>query len=256
MYFNSTYAPPATSPYTKSLDYEVFEKLEEEIIKYRVDGNVIVGGDLNAKTNIESDFVSDQLDDHSPVNDVPLYKFDKALDRQNRDKHQVDAYGQLLLNVCKNSQMRIVNGRTRGDRMGNFTRFPLSYRETPSTIDYMITDTEIFSNIKCFSVLPHLGLSDHECLSLSLKTGNFSVEISTDVNILKERPIKYASINEFLMKLNSPSIQEKINNFQCTYSTPMTSVEKMTDDLVDIINVSSTSTFSSKKNVKNKGKGR
>ena len=68
------------------MDYDIFEKLEEEIIKYRVNGNVIVGGDLNAKTNTESDFVSDHLDDHSPVNDVPLYKLDKASNRKNRDK--------------------------------------------------------------------------------------------------------------------------------------------------------------------------
>ena len=29
------------------------------------------GGAFNAKTNSESDFVSDQSDGHSPVNDIP-----------------------------------------------------------------------------------------------------------------------------------------------------------------------------------------
>ena len=220
-----------------------------------MDGNVIMGGDFNAKTNTKSDFVSDQSDDHSPVNDVPSYNFDKAIERQNRDKHLVDTYGQQLLNMCKNSQVRILNGRTRGDRMGKFTRLPLSLRETSSTIDYMIADTDILNNIKCFSILPHLGLSDHECLSLSLKTGTFTVE-TTEVTILKERPIKYASVDEFLMKLISPPIQEKLKKFQHTYSAPLDSVENMTDDLVDIINFSSTITSASKKKkVKKKGKG-
>ena len=37
-------------------------------------------------------------------------------------------------------------------------------------VDYMMADTETLKIIKFFSVIPHLGLSDHECLSLSLKT--------------------------------------------------------------------------------------
>ena len=56
----------------------------------------IMGDDLNAKTNTESYFVSDQSDDHSPVNDVPSYNFDKAIERQNRDKHLVDTYDKHL----------------------------------------------------------------------------------------------------------------------------------------------------------------
>ena len=43
LYLNTTYAPPAISPYTKSLDYDIVEKLEEEIIRYGVEGNVIMG---------------------------------------------------------------------------------------------------------------------------------------------------------------------------------------------------------------------
>ena len=53
---------------------------------------------------------------------------------------------------------------TRGDRTGKFTRFPLSLRETPSVLDYMIADTETLKHVNNFSVLPRLGLSDHECL--------------------------------------------------------------------------------------------
>ena len=96
--------------------------------------------------------------------------------------------------------MRILNGRTKGDRMGKITRYPLSLRETPSTLDYMIVDTETLKNIKYFSVLPHLGLSDHQCLPVQLTTGGFSEEL-IEVNVLKESPFKYASNEEFLLKL-------------------------------------------------------
>ena len=52
--------------------------------------------------------------------------------------------------MCKNSHVRILNGRTRGDRTGRFTRFPLSLRETPSTLDYMLADTFLSSLVLAF----------------------------------------------------------------------------------------------------------
>ena len=53
-----------------------------------------------------------------------------------------DTHGQQLLNMCKNTQVTILNGRTRGDHTGKLTRFPLSLRETASTIDSMLADRE------------------------------------------------------------------------------------------------------------------
>ena len=53
--------PSSTPGYTK--DYDIFEKLEEEIIRYQINkGNVILGGDFNVKTKTESDCVGDQTD--------------------------------------------------------------------------------------------------------------------------------------------------------------------------------------------------
>ena len=157
------------------------------------------------------------MDDHSPVNDIQTYSFDQPVGRKNSDKHPIDTHGQRLLDMCKNGQVRILNGRTRGDCTGKFTRFPASLRETPSVLDYMIADTETVNNIKYFSVLPRLGLSDHECLSISLKTGTFTVE-NTEVNIEKHRPIKYATADEFIKKLNSPVSREKLEQFFKNYT--------------------------------------
>ena len=253
VYFNITYAPPCTSEYTKNLDYDIFQNLEVEIVKYRGTGNVIIGGDFNAKTATESDCVVDQTDDHSPVNNNPGYISDQPIVRKNSDKHAIDNHGQRLLDLCKNSQLRILNGRTRGDRTGNFTRFPLSLRETPSVLDYMIADTETLKHVKNFSVLPRLGLSDHECLSLSLKTGPFNIETSA-INIIKLRPIKYASVDEFIMKLNSPNSNEKIQSFLHNHTNPCsTSLENMTADLIDIINTSSTAIVSYRNKKRKKG---
>ena len=115
----------------------------------------------------------------------------------------------------------------------------------------MLTDTEFIENIRYFSLLPHLGLSDHQCLSLSLKIGYFFAETTTEVNIIKERPLKYASPDEFVMKLNSPPLQEKLKNFVQAYSTPSAEIEEMTTDLVDILTTSCAKS-PSLKNKKNK----
>ena len=119
------YAPPDSSPYSKYLDCDIFEKLELEISTHSNLGNIILAGDFNAKTGSDCDYVSDINDQHSPFNYNTTYPFDKPIARNNNDKHGVDAQGHRLLNLCKNNQIRLLNGRTKGDRMGNFTRFPL-----------------------------------------------------------------------------------------------------------------------------------
>ena len=146
------------------------QNLEEDVARYHLDGNVIIGGDFNAKTGTKFDFVDDNVDKHSPIMDIDTYVTDKPIKRNNCDKHSVDNQGEALLDLCKSSRMRILNGRTKGDRFGRLTRYPISMRETPSTLDYMIADTNIIPSVMTFMVLSNLGLSDHECLSLSIKS--------------------------------------------------------------------------------------
>ena len=196
--------------------------------------------EINAKTGTERDYVDDQSDDHSPINSVETYAFDEPIERNNTDKHPVATLGEILLNLCKNSHLRILNGRTKGDRLGNLTRFPLSLRESPGTLDYMLCDTEIIKKVKVFSVLHHLGLSDHECLSVTISTQGLIVTPTPDTPIINEGRFKYADTDEFILKLKSPFGKEKINEFLKVYSeSPEFPIEAMTTDLIDIINSAS-----------------
>ena len=230
------YAPPESSTYAKNLDYDILEKLELEISTHSSMGNIIIAGDFNAKTGTECDYVSDIDDQHSPVNGNPLYPFDKPIRRNNRDKHGVDMQGQRLLNLCKNTQIRLLNGRTQGDRMGEFTRFPLSLRESPSTIDYIAVDTSIMNKIKTFSILHHMGLSDHDCLMASINTQGFNIPAIDHTTVIKEKVFKHATSEEFLCKIRSPVGQEKIKAFFNQYSQANATVlENMSGDLVDTL---------------------
>ena len=120
--------------------------------------------------------------------------------------------GKALLDL-RNGRLRILNGRTRGDRYGKFTRYPLSVRETPSTLDYIIADANMTQNIMSFMVLSNLGLSDHECLSVSIQSKGFYISKNTSVPIIKKKSFELANADEFRLKINSPIGREKLTKF-------------------------------------------
>ena len=123
---------------------------------------------MNGKTGREDDFVTDSFDDHSPVAENPCYVRDTPISRNNKDTHPLDQQGKRILEVCKNMSLRILNGRTCGDELGNFTRYPKHSRENPSTIDYALCSTDSLQEIARFVVLPFTGLSDHSCVQFNL----------------------------------------------------------------------------------------
>ena len=217
IYVCFVYAAPLDSCYTKKLEYDILDKVEEYILKFNKEGDVLLAGDLNAKTNIENDFVSDMQDDHSPINNINLYSYDVPLTRNNMDPHPIDMQGKKFLQLCKNCNIRILNGRCCGDRLGNLTRFPIAMRESPSTLDYFSANPALMKKVRSLTILHRNGLSDHNCICLSIST-KFSVDIlPMTVNINKNERVNYASPSEFLRKISSPIAQEKITSFLETY---------------------------------------
>lgn len=59
IYLCFIYDPPGNSTYTHSLEENILDILEEDITKYAVDGDIILMGDINARTgDQETDFYS------------------------------------------------------------------------------------------------------------------------------------------------------------------------------------------------------
>ena len=126
-------------------------------------------GDLNGRTKTGEDFVRDNLDKYSPINNSSYMK-DTELTRNNKDQHPIDQQGKIIIELCKSSSLRILNGRTLGDKNGQFTRYPLNKpNENPSTIDYALSGISVINEIFSFSVLPFTELSDHCCISATIK---------------------------------------------------------------------------------------
>ncbi len=84
------YASPASSPYTNALNYEIFQELGKDCNQYSSEGDIIIAGDLNARTNLENDIVLDDGDNYSPINLIDYYRFDKPLPMVNKDIFPVD----------------------------------------------------------------------------------------------------------------------------------------------------------------------
>ena len=165
-YILFTYASPINSCYTKARSINVLETIETKKADYQ---NTLIIGDLNGRTKIGEDSVRDSLDKHSPIN-IPSYIKDTESRRNNEDKHDIDQHGKLILDLSKSSSLKILNGRTLGDRNGQFTWFSLTKpNENLSVIDYALCGSSLLNEIFSFSGLPFTELSDHRFISVSIK---------------------------------------------------------------------------------------
>ena len=78
-------------------DKTLFDDISVETEQYSAEGNVIICGDMNAKTNSQNDFVNDAEDHHSPIISNPLYTRAIPTTRKNADPHTVDGWEKLFL---------------------------------------------------------------------------------------------------------------------------------------------------------------
>ena len=78
--------------------------------------------------------------------------------RRNTDKF-LNAHGRKIIQLCQSIDLIILNGRSKGDLLGNLT-FMNASRGT-STIDYGLCNNNLYNCLENFLVLPLTDLSDH-----------------------------------------------------------------------------------------------
>ena len=158
MYFCLTYIPPEKSKLYSNItlleNFDFFDCISDDIRYYSYLGDVYLCGDMNSRTACLSDTVEHLgLDRY-----VDLPDTDKALTsipfRRSFDS-SVNAYGHKLLNLCKEHDLKIVNGRLEPGR------FTFVSSRGASVVDYFITQTENFSNVLSLNVHDPSEFSDH-----------------------------------------------------------------------------------------------
>ena len=181
------YIPPEGSVFYRREDVDLFNIMTELIGKYENFGNVFLAGDLNARCGTNNDFiVNDTLIQNISDLIQPLssYDFDSDnTDRKSEDKG-VNQFGRSLLNLCKSTGYRIVNGRHSDDSNGSVTFYGANGF---SLIDYLICRQKILKYVTYFSSGVFSPLSDHSPLNFKLNCTmsqkNYSQVLQENINV-------------------------------------------------------------------------
>lgn len=165
------YIPPSCSSYYHLYDCDLFSDIEQQISKYSDLGRIFLIGDSNARTGDKNDFISDDTL-HNSLNEKLSNLLDYSSDqnellptRINPDT-EVNDLGYKLINLCKSSGVRIVNGRHPDGYSDSFT---FQNRRGMTCIDYLLTRSDTFKFVEKFIVCNFNQFSDHAPLHLQIR---------------------------------------------------------------------------------------
>jgi hypothetical protein len=122
----------------KDISELAFSELESEIQYFKSKGEILRCGDLNTRTGGMLDFLPlDNIKQTFTDNPLPpTYIPDSQICRKQVDT-KCTLLGSLLIDICKNHHLRILNGRF----LGNYYTFFNSNGK--STIDYMLSTIDL-----------------------------------------------------------------------------------------------------------------
>ena len=175
------------------IEYDHYQTIQQEIcnLDIRLVDHIIIG-DGNARTKLEIDYVESYEDgsdgplvellDNNPHDQIPVYDYLNRIGRLKRrslDTKPMNAYGHCMLNLCKTSNMFILNGRSCESDVGYHTRI-----ETTgcSLVDYLVTTPRAHEKIKYFAVGPKFPESDHLPLEVTIGKCVPKNNISSNIN--------------------------------------------------------------------------
>ena len=134
------YNSPKNSSYTKHNEYNITYTPRDQLSKFSPSDMVFVGGDLNKRIGTQNDFIVENKKD---LNYLPQdYELDTIRSVRNNQDTSVNEYGQQLLDLCIETKLRILNGRTRGDLQGHLTH--VGFHDC-STVDLVLTSEALLT---------------------------------------------------------------------------------------------------------------
>ena len=147
----------------------VFDLIADDMYFYQSQYNnactFLIAGDFNARVGERADYVENESllnfellpDDYVEDNGLPRISCDKV----------VNENGRYLLDLCKATGLRILNGRKDYDSQGHFTCIT---SQGSSVIDLILCRKEMFSFVENFKVHDANILSDHTVVSFTIKS--------------------------------------------------------------------------------------
>lgn len=119
--------------------------------------------------------------------------------------------GKHLINLCRETSLRILNGRTIGDLFGKFTSY--NYGGC-ATVDYVLAEERLLSKVSKFKVHEISALSNHCLLSYSIQSNYFISKMTTKLDSL---PVKFIwtdnSKVSFQTNITNKESKNKLQNY-------------------------------------------
>ena len=231
LYVGCVYLPPHNSSFHQLYDCEVFLELEEQIATFMSEGKVLLLGDFNARTSNRDDFIGDDILDNTILKEVTellTYELDSVLSVRKNPDDTVNDYGVKLLNMCKSSGLRILNGR---HKLQMDSDFSFMGARGCSVVDYCISTPDIFNLIDKFIVSSFTTWSDHAPLHLQIQS-----EISTAISRYDSRTATSRTFkwNSNYIEEARNALQTSLNALYIAVETPEVECQETIDSAVDL----------------------
>ena len=183
MYLAATYVAPESSPIHNIYNDNIFKLIETDIFSFKELGKVFLTGDFNPRVGRKCDFIENDR----RINDDTSMDVDTPLLRNTCDMTS-NRVGDLLLEICKATNVRIVNGRLHDDK--NTGKVTCITHNGQSLVDYLITDETNFSDITQFTVGDLNTFSNHAPIVFSFRIGTYIIpQTSNTGNSYKWNPL-------------------------------------------------------------------
>ena len=156
------YMPPSISLKDAVEKQFLWDSIEDGILKYSMLGDIFILGDLNSRTAKMNEMLetSKELD----MDDNCFAFDDKVSNRcRNSEDENINQFGRRLIDMCRHTNMLILNGRKIGDIQGRYT---CHHYNGSSTVDYCIVNKALFTKVIYFKVMNPSHISDHCALSV------------------------------------------------------------------------------------------
>jgi exonuclease III len=160
VYLCGAYIWGEESPANNFVNIDLFDTIEQDISVFNSLGCVVLCGDLNSRVGNKCDFIP--YDCINNAFDDPDYDPDCTPVRASVDNVQ-NSHGTKLIDLCKSTSLRIVNGR-----IFNTSNYTFCSNNGCSVIDYLLMNERHFSLVKDFTIEPFNEWSDHAPLRFSL----------------------------------------------------------------------------------------
>ena len=164
------YVLPCNSSARANFDIDVIDKMIMELSELKIlhpNAMFVLGGDGNGRVSNLSDHIVNDLSSYLPLPNEYIEDSPPTFDRINEDS-VVTSQGRRIMDFCKMSNLRIVNGRANYGPEG--ARYTCVTNRGCSTVDLTLCSAELLLDIKSFCILDSNIYSDHRPMAFYIES--------------------------------------------------------------------------------------